>query len=95
MAIASLFANDITRRIEEVIKVDQTDAEVIAAELDEYVVTGAIKRHFVSAKNGKVDSKGECGQGAGGGGEGCRITWARVRSEAASSVRPSWSRRVA
>jgi hypothetical protein len=45
--IASLFANDISRRIEEVIKVDQTAADIIAAEIEEYVVTDSIKRHFV------------------------------------------------
>ena len=45
--IATLFANDITRQIEEVIKVDQTSADIIAAEIDEYVVTDAIKKHFV------------------------------------------------
>jgi len=45
--IADLFANDITRQIEEVIKVDQTDADIIAAEIDEYVVTEAIRKHFV------------------------------------------------
>ena len=45
--IASIFANDIARQIEEVIKVDQTDADVIAAEIDEYVVTEAIKKHYL------------------------------------------------
>jgi hypothetical protein len=45
--IGSLFANDITRQIEEVIKVDQTSADIIASEIDEYVVTNAIKQHFV------------------------------------------------
>jgi hypothetical protein len=45
--IASLFASDINRRIEEVIKVDQTDEAIVAAEIDEYVVTDAIKGHFV------------------------------------------------
>ena len=45
--IASIFANDITRQIEEVIKVDQTDADVIAAEIEEYVVTDAIKKHYL------------------------------------------------
>ena len=45
--IAPLFDNDITRQIEEVIKVDQTSAEIIASEIDEYVVTDAIKKHFV------------------------------------------------
>ena len=45
--IAALFANDINRQIEEVIKVDQTTEDVVASEVDEYVVTDAIRRHFV------------------------------------------------
>ncbi|ANP46082.1 BREX system P-loop protein BrxC [Candidatus Viadribacter manganicus] len=45
--IARLFASDIHRRIEEVIKVDQTDEDIIASEIDEYVVTDAIKGHFL------------------------------------------------
>ena len=45
--IRDLFANDITREIEEVIKVDQTDAEVIRSEIDEYIVTDAIADHYV------------------------------------------------
>ena len=44
--IRSLFANDIHRRIEEVIKVDQTDEEIIRDEINEYVVTNAIRSHF-------------------------------------------------
>ena len=40
--INELFANDIYRRIEEVIKVDQTNEDVLRAEIDEYVVTRAI-----------------------------------------------------
>ena len=45
--IRDLFASDITREIEEVIKVDQTDAEVIRSEIDEYIVTDAIADHYV------------------------------------------------
>ena len=44
--IKALFANDITRPIEEVIKVDQTDEEIIRFEIDEYVATKAIERHY-------------------------------------------------
>ena len=44
--IRELFASDITRHIEEVIKVDQTDEEVIRDEIAEYVATDAIKRHY-------------------------------------------------
>lgn len=44
--IKILFASDIGRKIEEVIKVDQTDDEVLRAEIDEYVVTDAIRAHY-------------------------------------------------
>ena len=41
-SIGSLFAKDISRRIEEVIKVDQTDEDVIGDEIAEYVITDSI-----------------------------------------------------
>ena len=44
--IKTLFANDIHRRIEEVIKVDQTDEDILRDEIDEYVVTDAIRSHY-------------------------------------------------
>ena len=44
--IKTLFANDIHRRIEEVIKVDQTNEELIRDEINEYVVTDAIRSHY-------------------------------------------------
>ena len=46
--ITDLFANDVARPIEEVIKVDQTDEEIIKFEIDEYVVTDAIAKHYAS-----------------------------------------------
>jgi hypothetical protein len=46
--IRALFANDINRRIEEVIKVDQTDEEIIREEINEYVVTDAIRSHYTA-----------------------------------------------
>ena len=45
--IKDLFSSDIFRRIEEVIKVDQTNEEVIRDEFHEYVVTDSIRRHFM------------------------------------------------
>lgn len=45
--ISTLFAGDIDRKIEEVIKVDQVAEDSIAVEIGEYVVTDAIKRHFL------------------------------------------------
>jgi hypothetical protein len=47
-AIQGLFANDINRRIEEVIKVDQTSDDILRDELNEYVVTDAIRSHYTS-----------------------------------------------
>src|SRR5947208_9637240 len=46
--IKALFANDIHRRIEEVIKVDQTNEEILCDEINEYVVTDAIRAHYTS-----------------------------------------------
>jgi hypothetical protein len=46
--IQTLFDNNIHRRIEEVIKVDQTDGEILRDEIDEYVVTDAIRSHYTS-----------------------------------------------
>ena len=45
--VKELFANDIHRRIEEVIKVDQADEQILRAELGEYVVTDSLLSHFV------------------------------------------------
>src|SRR5271165_626757 len=44
--IKTLFANDIHRRIEEVIKVDQTSDDILRDEINEYVVTDAIRSHY-------------------------------------------------
>jgi hypothetical protein len=46
--IKALFANDIHRRIEEVIKVDQTDEEILRDEINEYVVTESIRSHYTN-----------------------------------------------
>ncbi len=45
--IKTLFASNIQRRIEEVIKVDQTDDQILRDEIDEYVATDAICSHYV------------------------------------------------
>lgn len=46
--IKALFANDIHRRIEEVIKVDQTSDDILRDEIGEYVVTDAIQSHYIN-----------------------------------------------
>lgn len=48
MQIKELFAGDIYRRIEEVIKVDQTDEAILREELGEYVLTDGIRSHYKS-----------------------------------------------
>ena len=45
-AIKDLFANKIDRHIEEVIKVDQTDEEIVYDEIREYVVTDSICKYY-------------------------------------------------
>ena len=54
--IRALFANDIGRKIEEVIKVDQTDDDVLAEEMEEYVVTDAIRRHYTDIYEAYADA---------------------------------------
>jgi len=46
--IQQLFDRDISRQIQEVIKVDQQDDAVVISEIEEYVATDAIKRSFAS-----------------------------------------------
>lgn len=46
--INQLFASDVNRRIEEVIKVDQTDEGILVSEIDEYVATDSIRRYYTS-----------------------------------------------
>ena len=59
MKIQSLFAKDIARPINGVIKADQRDAYSVWQELDEYVVTPQLKEHlgnFISAYNAGMDN---------------------------------------
>jgi len=44
--IGDLIARDLTRRIEEIIKVDQVDEQSVHAEITEYVVTGRLRDHY-------------------------------------------------
>ena len=48
MQIRNMFAEDINRQINGVIKVNQDDNEVIDQEVKEYVITKELKKHFVS-----------------------------------------------
>ena len=48
MLIRNMFADDINRKINGVIKVDQSGDEVIEQEIGEYVITNELKKHFMS-----------------------------------------------
>lgn len=45
--VSSIFAQDVSRHIEEVIKVDQTDEQIISEEINEYIFTDAIRASFI------------------------------------------------
>ena len=51
MIIRDLFQDDINRKINGVVKVDQDAENVIAQELDEYVITRDLKKHFMTFFN--------------------------------------------
>ncbi|WP_338488261.1 DUF6079 family protein [Ruoffia tabacinasalis] len=46
MIIKDMFLKDINRDIRGVVKVQQRDEEIVYQELDEYVVTKELKKHF-------------------------------------------------
>ena len=51
MLIQDMFADDINRKINGVIKVDQAADDVIEQELNEYVITRELKKHFITFFN--------------------------------------------
>jgi len=51
MIIREMFADDINRKINGVIKVDQAGDDVIEQELNEYVITKELKKHFITFFN--------------------------------------------
>ncbi len=63
--IRELFSKPIDRRIEEVIKVDQTDEQTVRDELDEYVITQSIGDHFNSIFHAIADAPANPNEGIG------------------------------
>ena len=59
MKIQSMFKEDINRKINGVVKVDQDEKSVLVQELSEYVITRELKKHFNTFFNNYVDSFGE------------------------------------
>lgn len=63
--IKTLFSSDIERRIEEVIKVDQTDEDLLREEIGEYVITDAIRSHYVSVFEAYANTPNKPHEGVG------------------------------
>lgn len=51
MIIKNMFAEDINRQINGVIKVDQSSEDIIEQEIREYVITKELKKHFITFFN--------------------------------------------
>ena len=51
MRIQSMFREDINRKINGVVQVDQDESAVLIQELSEYVVTRELKKHFITFFN--------------------------------------------
>ncbi len=65
MQIKELFALDIERPIEEVIKVDQDDAQIVHDEISEYIVTDSILRHYLEILGKYWETKNRPHEGIG------------------------------
>ncbi|MFP5286694.1 MAG: BREX system P-loop protein BrxC, partial [Thermoanaerobaculia bacterium] len=63
--IRQLFNLDISRTIEEVIKVDQVAEEILREEIEEYIATGAIRKHFRNVLGTYRDALGHPTEGIG------------------------------
>ena len=96
MTIRELFASDIDRRIEEVIKVDQTDDEILRGEIDEYVVTDAIREHYTGILHAYQEAPNNPHEGIGSGSRASSVRASRAsrRSSVWSSRTARWSARA-
>lgn len=59
MRIQSMFKDDINRKINGVVKVDQDESGVLVQELNEYVITRKLKKHFITFFNNYIESFNE------------------------------------
>lgn len=65
MQIKELFALDIDRPMEEVIKVDQDDAQIVHDEITEYIVTDSILQHYLKTLRKYWETKNKPHEGIG------------------------------
>lgn len=59
MIIKQMFQEDINRKINGVVKVDQNALDVLVQELNEYVISRELKKHFTTFFNNYLDSFNE------------------------------------
>ena len=59
MKIEQMFQEDINRKINGVVKVDQNAKDVLVQELNEYVITRELKKHFTTFFNNYLESFSE------------------------------------
>ena len=59
MRIQSMFKDDINRKINGVVQVDQDESNVIVQELNEYVITRELKKHFITFFNNYLEAFNE------------------------------------
>ncbi|MHB2154484.1 BREX system P-loop protein BrxC [Calditrichota bacterium GD2] len=65
MKIRELFSKPIDRKIEEVVKVDQDDQETIKQEIEEYVLTETLKKHFYTLYEAMLEYQRDPHEGIG------------------------------
>ena len=56
MIIKNMFAENIDRKINGVVKVEQDESAILVQELDEYVITKELKKHFIAFFNNYGES---------------------------------------
>ena len=65
MIIREILARDLNQRIEEIIKVDQTDEQTVYYEITEYVATERIKEQYRTLLKAIADYPSEPHEGIG------------------------------
>jgi hypothetical protein len=63
--VGDLLARNLDRKIEEIIKVDQADAQSVRDEISEYVATGSITDHYAKLLKAVADAPAEPHEGIG------------------------------
>ena len=89
--IRDLFSKDIDQHIEEVIKVDQANEEIVRGEISDYIVTDSIKDHFLSVYKAVADGRSQPHEGIGCQGSSVRVSRPSPRSWAIRSPRSDWA----